>query len=231
MTDITDHLAIIERRVAHTLAACDRDNDPFILLAVSKGQPVESIAKASQLGIVNFGENYVDEAVQKISDLRNPALRWHFIGRVQSNKTRLIAEHFDWVHTLDRMRIAERLNAQRAPQADPLNVLIQLNLESEPQKAGIGESDLVELIRCIDELPRLKLRGFMTIPPAMLPLEELTAHFCRVRDLGQKFSTPSRRLDTLSMGMSKDFETAIRCGSTCIRVGTALFGPRPTRGE
>lgn len=202
-----------------------------MILAVSKGQPAAAIAAAHRAGIVDFGENYVDEALQKIAALGEHDLHWHFIGRIQSNKTRPIAENFDWVHTVDRNRIAERLNAQRPPHAAPLNVLIQINLAHEPQKGGIGEDALATLAGAIDSLPRLRLRGLMTMPPAGLSDELLREHFTRIARLAAQHATPQRPLDFLSMGMSGDFETAIACGSTCVRIGTAIFGERKPRTD
>jgi hypothetical protein len=153
-------------------------------------------------------------------------LRWHFIGRIQSNKTRAIAEHFDCVHTLDRVRIAERLNAQRPAYAAPLDVLIQVNLESEPQKGGVEEAALGRLADAIDALPRLRLRGLMTIPPARLDEASLRDHFIRITRLAERYGTTQRALSVLSMGMSGDYELAIACGSSCVRIGTAIFGER-----
>jgi hypothetical protein len=226
VTDITDHLAIIERRVAQALARAGRVDDDVLIVAVSKGQPAAAIADAHRAGIIDFGENYVDEALHKIESLQEFPLRWHFIGRIQSNKTRAIAEHFDCVHTLDRVRIAERLNAQRPAYAAPLDVLIQVNLESEPQKGGVEEAALGRLADAIDALPRLRLRGLMTIPPARLDEASLRDHFIRIARLAERYGTTQRALSVLSMGMSGDYELAIACGSSCVRIGTAIFGER-----
>lgn len=229
MTEITDHLAIIERRVAAAVRAADRPAD-VLILAVSKGQPTAAIEAAFHAGIVDFGESYIDEAVRKMDTLALPAVTWHFIGRIQSNKTRTIAEKFDWVHTIDRAKIAERLSAQRPADKPPLNVLIQINLAGEPQKGGVDEAGAAALAALVDDLPRLKLRGLMTIPPAGLTPAEAADHFRRVASLAKRLARPGRPLDMLSMGMSGDFETAIACGSTCVRIGTALFGERRRGG-
>jgi hypothetical protein len=224
--DITDHLAIIERRVASALAEAGRPADDHLLLAVSKGQPTEAIEAALAAGIVNFGENYVDEAIQKIEQLRGLDIRWHFIGRIQGNKTRAIAENFDWVHTLDRSRVAVRLNAQRPPHIPPMNALIQVNLAGDAQKGGVDAATARSLALEISRLPRLRLRGLMTIPPASLAPPELRAHFQEVAALITRLSSEFPDMTTVSMGMSGDFEAAIACGSNCVRIGTAIFGKR-----
>lgn len=226
MIDITDHLAIIERRVAAAFARARRPAEGTLILAVSKGQSVEAMQAAYRAGIRDFGENYIDEALMKMERLSHPDVCWHFIGRIQSNKTRVIAERFDWVQTIDRSRVAIRLDNQRPGDADPLNVLIQVNLARESQKGGVDAAGLTPLVDLIDSLPRLRLRGLMTLPPAELAEADLRRHFLDVRDLAREHSRPDRMLDVLSMGMSGDYEIAVECGSTCIRIGTALFGPR-----
>lgn len=227
MIDITDHLAIIEQRVAGALARAGRPAGSALILAVSKGHPVEDIEAAYRAGIRDFGENYLDEAVAKIEQLSHPDICWHYIGRIQSNKTRIIAEKFDWVQTVDRAKIARRLSSQRPSHAAPLNVLIQINLAGEQQKGGIDPDGLAALVALIDSLPQLRLRGLMTLPPAGMPTAALRRHFLEIGHLAAGHSLPERPLNVLSMGMSGDYELAIECGSTCIRVGTALFGPRP----
>lgn len=226
MIDITDHLAIIERRVAAALARAGRPRSDAVILAVSKGQPVAAIEAAYHSGLRDFGENYLDEAVAKIERLSHLDISWHFIGRIQSNKTKIIAENFDWVQTIDRQKIARRLSSQRPLHAPPMNVLIQVNLAGEEQKGGISAAELASLAELVDSLPQLRLRGLMTMPPAGLPEEKLRAHYREVRELAREHSRPDRELDVLSMGMSGDYELALECGSTCVRVGTALFGPR-----
>jgi pyridoxal phosphate enzyme (YggS family) len=197
-----------------------------MILAVSKGQTAAAIETAYRAGLRNFGENYVDEAAEKMRTLSHLDICWHFIGRIQSNKTKVIAENFSWVHTIDRPRIAERLSRQRPRPAPALNALIQVNLAGERQKGGISVASLPALVERVDSLPQLNLRGLMTLPPADLHGQDLRTHFLRIRDLAVQHSRPDRPLDVLSMGMSDDYELAIECGSTCVRVGTALFGPR-----
>ena len=230
MIDITDHLAIIEQRVARALARARRPAGSVTILAVSKGHSVAAVENVHRAGLRNFGENYLDEAVAKMERLSHLDICWHFIGRIQSNKTRPIAEQFDWAQTIDRQRIATRLNDQRPHHAIPLNVLIQVNLAGEQQKGGTSAAQIAPLADLIDSLPKLRLRGLMTLPPAGLSEAELRRHFLEIRDLALEHSRPERPLDVLSMGMSDDYEIAVECGSTCIRVGTALFGPRRQRG-
>jgi pyridoxal phosphate enzyme (YggS family) len=195
---------------------------------VSKQQSSNSIAEAFRAGQLHFGESYAQEAVEKMDALRNLDIEWHFIGSVQSNKTRLIAERFEWVHTVDRAKVAIRLNAQRPHYAQPLNVLIQVNQAGEPQKGGVAEADVAALARTIRSLPRLRLRGLMTIPPSSGRDNDSSARewFDRLTNLQAELNRDGLELDTLSMGMSADFETAIAAGSTCVRIGTAIFGER-----
>lgn len=197
-----------------------------MIVAVSKGQPAAAIAAAYAAGHRRFGENYLQEALDKIEALSDLDIEWHFIGRIQSNKTRPIAEHFAWVHTLDRSRIAQRLDAQRPEALERLNVLIQVNLEGETQKGGVSPSEIVPLAQAVASLPRLRLRGLMTIPPAEMSEAGLREHFLAVAALGDRLRQEGCDVDTLSMGMSGDFETAVQCGSSCVRIGTAIFGPR-----
>jgi pyridoxal phosphate enzyme (YggS family) len=180
---------------------------------------------AATAGVTDFGENYLQEALAKLDRLADLPLRWHFIGAVQSNKTRMIAERFDWVHSVDRLRLAQRLSEQRPFHAPPLNVCIQVALTPEANKAGVEPSALPSLAGAIALLPRLSLRGLMCLPP---PLEASVqrANFARLRGLLQELNAGGHKLDTLSMGMSGDFESAIAEGATLVRVGTALFGPR-----
>lgn len=199
------------------------------IVAVSKQQSADSIALAYAAGIRSFGENYLQEALPKIDRLTDLAIDWHFIGAIQSNKTKVIAERFAWVHTVDRSRIAERLNERRPEWAPPLNVLIQVNLAAEPQKGGVAEDEIGPLAEVIESLPKLLLRGLMTLPPADQPVAEKKVHFSAMRDLLRQLHDRNPAADTLSMGMSSDFELAVACGSNMIRIGTALFGPRPVR--
>lgn len=230
MIDITDHFsdrsAGVRERVRSALSRAGRPADDAILVAVSKGQSVGAVQAAYRAGQRDFGESYVQEGVEKIAALDAADAVWHFIGRIQSNKTRAIAERFDWVHTLDRERIAARLAGQRPTARPPLNVLIQVNVGGEPQKAGVAPHALRPLAEAASRLPGLKLRGLMTIPPAGLAPSEGLAHFRRLAALHRELADEGYGVDTLSMGMSHDFEVAIEAGANCIRVGTAIFGPR-----
>lgn len=201
-----------------------------MILAVSKQQPADAVEAAWQAGQRHFAENYLQEALAKMDRLGSLDIEWHFVGRVQSNKTRSIAERFGWVHTVDRARIAVRLNDQRPVSLPPLNVLIQVNQAGEKQKAGVAPADVEALARLIVTQPRLRLAGLMTLPPAAEPPESNAVHFRELSKLRDRLGTRGIAMDTLSMGMSADFETAIACGSTCVRIGTAIFGARRTGG-
>lgn len=229
MTEITEHLAKIRARVAHAARDANRAPEAVTIVAVSKGHDASAIAEAFRAGHRDFGESYVQEALPKIASLRDLGVTWHFIGALQANKTRAVAEHFQWVHTVDRERVAARLSAQRPFYAPPLNVLIQVNQAHEPQKAGVAPTEVEALARAILNLPRLALRGLMTIPPADARAADTAASFAGLGALRAQLASAGIELDTLSMGMSADFEQAIAAGSTCVRIGTAIFGPRPTR--
>lgn len=227
MTQITEHLAEIRRRIDLSLERSNRGGESVTLVAVSKRHAADAVAAAAAAGLRHFGENYLQEAIAKIESVANPELQWHFIGQVQSNKTRLIAEHFSWVDTIDRARIAERLDAQRPPSMPPLNVLIQLNLDAEPQKGGVAAGEAAELAEQIRALPHLRLRGVMGMPPAGQTAADRRASLTAIAREAETLRALGFDIDTISMGMSDDFELAIECGSNCIRIGTALFGPRP----
>lgn len=197
-----------------------------MIVAVSKQQSIERIAAAHRAGQIHFGESYVQEALPKMDALRELPIVWHYIGPVQGNKTRPIAERFQWVHSVDRARVAERLSAQRPYHAPPLNVLVQVNLAAEPQKSGARSEEVAGLAAQIRRLPRLALRGLMGIPPADASREDTMRYFEGLSTLKQELAANGIVTDTLSMGMSGDFETAIALGSTCVRIGTAIFGPR-----
>lgn len=197
-----------------------------MLLAVSKTRPAEDIRAAHALGINDFGENYLQEALPKIEALQALGLTWHFIGPIQSNKTRPIAEHFDWVHSVDRDKIARRLNEQRPADAPPLQVCLQVNVSGEASKSGVSPADLPALAEAVLHLPRLRLRGLMAIPAATNSDAEQRAAFAQLRGLFEELKPQAPDLDTLSMGMSGDLEAAVAEGSTLLRIGTALFGPR-----
>jgi len=223
VTEITDHLADIVERVARAAQHAGRSATSVTIVAISKQQPSSAISAAHRAGITNFGESYVQEALPKMDAVADLGLTWHFVGKLQANKTRQIAERFDWVHTVDRLRIAERLNEQRPAFAAPLNVLIQVNQSGEAQKGGAASAEVVELARAIAGLPRLKLRGLMTLPPqGGAPAD----WFAELAALRARLENDGIVLDTLSMGMSADFEEAIAAGATLVRIGTAIFGAR-----
>ncbi|MGE5159900.1 MAG: YggS family pyridoxal phosphate-dependent enzyme [Betaproteobacteria bacterium] len=224
--------SVMERIATAARAAC-RDPASVSLVAVSKTFPAEAVAAAHAAGQAAFGENYVQEAVDKIEALRpqRGELQWHFIGPIQSNKTRVIAEHFDWVQSIDRLKVAQRLSEQRPAGLAPLNVLVQVNISGEASKSGVAPADLEALARAVGQLPRLRLRGLMAIPEPesdtarqRAPLAAMRAQFDRLRAAGFD-------IDTLSMGMSADLESAVLEGSTMVRIGTAIFGERERRQQ
>ncbi len=197
------------------------------LLAVGKTQPAAAIAALAAAGQHDFGENYFQEALDKMTELATLDLEWHFIGPLQANKTRGIAEHFAWVHSVDRLKIAERLSAQRPDHLPPLNVCLQVNIDREPTKHGLDETDLAEVAHAVATLPRLRLRGLMAIPAPATEFAAQRQSFARLRELRERLVDAGLALDTLSAGMSDDLEAAIAEGATLVRIGTALFGPRP----
>lgn len=225
---ISQNLTTIRRQIENYAQQAQRDN--VQLLAVSKTKPTAAIQSAIDAGQRAFGENYVQEGVEKVQFFANqPDLEWHFIGALQSNKTRVVAEHFDWVQTIDRLKIAERLNEQRPAELAPLNVLIQINISDEQSKSGISPAELMPLAHAISTLPRLKLRGLMAIPqPESVPERQKIA-LNAMYALFQQLQTEFDGIDTLSMGMSDDMQAAIECGSTMVRIGTAIFGARDYR--
>lgn len=196
------------------------------LLAVSKTKSIEDIQEAVEGGQQEFGESYVQEAIEKITALRNNNLTWHFIGPIQKNKTKLIAENFDWVHSVDRKIVADRLNDQRPSSLDPLQICIQINLDNEESKSGVKPSQVLELAKLVQKLPHINLRGLMTIPKATKDVDQQRQQFAHLRKLLQNVNESGLNLDTLSMGMSGDLEAAIAEGATIVRVGTAIFGKR-----
>ena len=224
---ISQNLAQIQQQIESLSAQFQREN--VRLLAVSKTKPVSAIEEAIQAGQKAFGENYVQEGVEKIAYFNQQAdLEWHFIGPLQSNKTRLVAEHFDWMQTLERAKIAERLNEQRPANKAPLNVLIQINISDEASKSGIQPSEMIELAKHLENLPHLRLRGLMAIPAPTDNIAEQEAAFSQMEQLFEqlKVAFPHQQIDTLSMGMTDDMQSAIKCGSTMVRIGTAIFGAR-----
>jgi PLP dependent protein len=225
VTDITDHLADIIERVARAAQHSGRSATSVTIVAISKQQPSSAIVAAHRAGVTHFGESYAQEALPKIDALAELPIAWHFVGRLQSNKTRQVAERFAWVHTVDRLRIAERLNEQRPAFAAPLNVLLQVNQGDESQKTGVAVAEVAELARAVSTLPRLKLRGLMTLPPQRGAPADWFAELAALRT---RLERDGIALDTLSMGMSADFEAAIAAGATLVRIGTAIFGRRST---
>jgi hypothetical protein len=227
--NLPERIAAVQERVARAAARAGRNAQSVTLLAVGKAQPPELLAAAAGCGLKHFGESYLQEALAKIAALPDRELTWHFVGRVQANKTRPIAETFAWVHALDRLKVAERLAAQRPFHAPPLNVCLQVNLAQERTKGGVTPAELPALAAAVAALPRLALRGLMCIPPEESEPARQRAWFARLRELLDRLNTAGARLDTLSMGMSGDFEAAIAEGATIVRLGTALFGPRPVQ--
>ena len=229
MNDIAHNLAQVRDKISAAASRCGRASEEVTLLAVSKTKPASAIEEALAAGQLAFGENYVQEGVEKIRHFREKGiagLQWHFIGPLQSNKSRLVAEHFDWCHTLDRLRIATRLNEQRPTELEPLNVLIQINISDENSKSGIPLEELEALAAEVVELPNLRLRGLMAIPA---PESDYVRQFEVARQMAVAFAGLKTRypdVDTLSLGMSDDMEAAIAAGSTMVRIGTAIFGAR-----
>jgi pyridoxal phosphate enzyme (YggS family) len=218
----------VRERMARAAAGAGRSAQSVTLLAVGKAQPVELLAAAADCGVGDFGESYLQEALVKIAALQGRALTWHFVGHIQANKTRPIAETFAWVHAVDRLKIAERLAAQRPFHAAPLNVCLQVNLADESTKGGVAPAELPALAAAVVQLPRLALRGLMCIPPEETDPARQRAWFVRLRALRDDLNRTGLALDTLSMGMSADFEAAIQEGATIVRLGTILFGARPS---
>ncbi|MHB8786439.1 MAG: YggS family pyridoxal phosphate-dependent enzyme [Thauera sp.] len=226
MTTIAERLQAVCARIEAAEAASGRPCAGVRLLAVSKTWPAEAVREAALAGQQAFGENYVQEGVDKAEALRELGLEWHFIGPLQSNKTRAVANAFDWVHSIDRLRIAERLSAQRDVHLPPLNVCIQVNVSGEASKSGVAPDAVAALALDVATLPQLRLRGLMCIPEPTEDLALLRARFALLRSLRDELNARGLGLDTLSMGMSHDIEAAIAEGATIVRVGTAIFGER-----
>lgn len=228
--NIQHNLRDIQESIHEGCVQAHRPSNEVKLLAVSKTKPVSDILEAYQAGQIAFGENYVQEGVEKIQyfEQQKIKLEWHFIGPLQSNKSRLVAEYFDWMQTLDRVKIAERLNEQRPKNKAPLNVLIQINISDEDSKSGIQPESMLDLAKHIENLPHLRLRGLMAIPAPTPNVAEQENTFKKMAELfGQlKQAFPNGQIDTLSMGMTDDMPSAIKCGSTMVRIGTAIFGAR-----
>ncbi|CAB3715647.1 Pyridoxal phosphate homeostasis protein [Paraburkholderia phenoliruptrix] len=228
MPDLIHNLEAVQQRIAMAAHVAGRDARSIALLAVSKTFPAEDVRAAHAAGQRAFGENYVQEALTKIealADLR-ASLEWHFIGPLQSNKTRPVAEHFDWVHSVDRLKIAQRLSEQRPDALPPLNVCLQVNISGEASKSGVSVDEAMQVARDIAALPRLRLRGLMAIPEPAGGIDEQRVPHRRLRELFERLHSDGLALDTLSMGMSSDLEAAVLEGATIVRVGTAIFGAR-----
>ena len=223
MSTIAENIAKVGVRIREAAQASQRDCAAVGLLAVSKTKPAAAIREAFAAGVQDFGENYLQEALEKQTELGDLPLTWHFIGPIQSNKTKSIAEHFAWVHSVDRLKIAQRLSDQRPVHLPALNICLQVNVSGEASKSGCNPDELPELAQAVTQLPNLRLRGLMTIPEPTDDPSEQRAAFARLRELQQSLSLD---LDTLSMGMSHDLEAAIAEGATWVRIGTALFGAR-----
>lgn len=224
---ITNNFVKVEARIRDAAKALNRDPNPIILLAVSKTKPVSDIITAYKYGHRHFGENYVQEAVDKISALSDKDdIVWHFIGPLQSNKSKFIAEHFDWMHSLDRIKIARRINDQRSVYQAPLNVCVQVNIDDESNKAGIPVEEVKNFVEELQAFKQLRCRGLMTIPQADANETERKTSFARMQQLFTDCAQIFPHFDTLSMGMSQDLELALASGSTMLRIGTDLFGAR-----
>lgn len=230
---ITANIAALRQRIVQSASDAGRDPAEITLLAVSKTRSAEEVAVALDAGLTQIGENYLQEAIDKQAALQGRNACWHFIGPIQSNKTREIASHFDWVHSVDREKIARRLSEQRPEGKPPLKICLQVNISREDSKSGVLPEDALTLAKQITALPALQLRGLMAIPAASDDPAEQRAAFAALRALRDTLqqALPDQTLDTLSMGMSGDMDAAIAEGSTLIRIGTALFGPRPAKAE
>ena len=228
MIRVTENLREIRDLLAKAAADARRDPASVKLLAVSKRQPVSAIYDAAAAGQVDFGENQVVEGLEKIRIVADSSLKWHFIGHLQTNKTKAVAEHFDWVHSVDRLKTAERLSRQRPASLDDLNICLQVNVDDETSKSGISVADVADLARCVVALPRIRLRGLMCLPAIRDDFESQRKPFARLRRLADQLRASGIPTDTLSMGMSGDYRAAIFEGATIVRIGTAVFGPRNT---
>ncbi|KDE40134.1 MAG: YggS family pyridoxal phosphate-dependent enzyme [Nitrincola lacisaponensis] len=229
MSIIAEKTTQVVREINEFCAAAGRQPDTVTLLAVSKTRSADEVREAFQLGLRCFGENYLQEALEKMADLTDLDIEWHFIGPIQSNKTRLIAQTFSWVHSVDRLKIAQRLSEQRPEHLPPLNVCLQVNIDDEQSKSGCSMTEALALAQQIDALPNLKLRGLMAIPAPTDDTAQQRRSFAAIARLADELNQQGLHLDTLSMGMSSDLQAAIEEGSTLVRVGTALFGPRPAK--
>ena len=229
MSKIENNIVDVSKRIDQSAAKCGRDPSEILLLAVSKTRSVEHIRQAMAAGLTHVAENYLQEALEKITELEDENLCWHFIGPLQSNKTRNAAENFSWVHSVDRLKIATRLSDQRTESLGPLNICLQVNIDNEPSKSGFAADGLLPIALQIAQLPNIRLRGLMAIPRAENSFQEQQLAFQKLAELRRQINQSldnSEKLDTLSMGMSGDLEAAISQGSTMVRVGTDIFGKR-----
>lgn len=224
------HLKKVKQRIKEAIKVANRPENNVRLIAVSKTKPATDVEQVYDAGQYEFGENYLQEAIDKITALKHlEQIKWHFIGAIQSNKTRPIAEHFDWVHSVDRLKIAKRLSEQRSSEQAPLNICLQVNVSNEANKAGISLAEVPALAREVNSLNNIKLRGLMAIPLKTNNAAEQHSYFKQLKDCLDSLNTEGMQLDTLSMGMSNDMEAAISEGATMIRVGTAIFGERSAK--
>lgn len=226
MSLIPLNIAKVRQRIRQAEEKSQRKAGSVQLLAASKTQSAAVIRQAAQVGITNFGENYLQEALEKITQLQDLNLCWHFIGPIQSNKTRDIAEHFSWIHSVDRLKVAQRLSDQRPPELTPLNICLQINISEEPTKSGLSIDETYALAHQISSLPHLVVRGLMAIPKAVDDETQQRQAYAKLATIAAKLQPQIPTLDTLSMGMSTDLESAIAEGSTIVRIGTDIFGPR-----
>jgi pyridoxal phosphate enzyme (YggS family) len=223
---VTENLKLISDLLAFSAIKADREPESVNLLAVSKKQPVAKIIAAAEAGQRHFGENFVQEGLEKIAETRDRDLLWHFIGHLQNNKTRAVAENFDWVHTLDSLKTARRLSVQRPAVLGPLNVCIQVNVDNEASKSGVSPEELAPLAASVAKLEKLQLRGLMCLPITRSDAAMQSLPFARLRKMAESLRADGVDCDTLSMGMSGDYDAAIQEGATIVRIGTALFGER-----
>lgn len=226
MIRVTENLALIRNLLATAATEANRDLDSIRLLAVSKKQPLEKVVEAAAAGQREFGENFVQEGLDKMQAASNADLTWHLIGHLQSNKTRVVAEYFDWVHTIDKLKTAKRLSQQRPAHLSPLNICLQVNIDDEPGKSGVSVDAVRPLAVACAELPGIRLRGLMCLPAIREDFAAQREPFARLRRIQEDLQSGGLSLDTLSMGMSGDFRAAIFEGATIVRIGTALFGER-----
>ena len=234
MKSIEKNISAVKARIEKFATSAGRDSQELLLLAVSKTRDIEEIQRAASQGLNAFGENYLQEALHKINALKSMSFEWHFIGPLQSNKTKQVAENFGWVHTVDRLKIAKRLNDQRPENLGPLNICLQINIDNEPTKSGLSPDQACDLALSIRQLPNLRLRGLMAIPQARHNIKSqrqpFRALFLLKQEINQQLDN-FQKLDTLSMGMSGDIEAAIHEQATILRVGTDIFGPRPDKAN